>query len=777
MDIAFIKPKQAIPRFQKDEDWKKKTVMYYKSACQPAVDKAEAIKMYRLANGELDDTEYLHVTNPINSTRVELQGYPAKLKNYDIISPNINLMLGEKSKRFFSPIVYAKNTDHQSRALEEEQRLLVQELQKMFINEVHALGVPVEKEQIQQGLQGIQQRIKNLPDELSEMGQLGIEYIIDYNDMIRYFRKGFFDYLCTSNVISYRDIFKSKTYYDIISSIHFSYLMSPSKDFYEDGEACKADHFMSLNEVYDRFQSLGKEGGFTEELEQFLLRNSNTQVTGLRDEYYYAGNDMIAAENELFRNTFGYLPEERFSQGVIVSHVNWRSQCKMGKVTKSTLLGETEVYYVSEDYKVTDGETIEWEWVDEAWEGYCIGDMYYLGMRPIPIQRGEFNDPHKCKLLYNGRKSTSRHTTPISIVKKGESYQKSVNIIKYRAEESLAKNLDKVILFPLGLIPKKEGWDEAKLMYYVRAFSFLFYDDTRPNISQLVQGMKELNMSMADHILKSYELARTFKLEWDEVCGINQQRKGQIIQSAGKGVTQDAVAFSSVMSEELYLTYEEFERRDYTCMLEYSKYAFSDGFQSHFIRLDGQKAFLNIHDPSKYVYSDLGVFVKNGAKEQQRLEMLRANVQSFVQNQMMPGAITKVIESDNFAELHKVMDEVDAKLEARFQQEQETQKEVQASKERIAKEDRDFDYYDSNVKAQATIQVALIKEGMQVADDLRMAEESGNKEAVGIAQDKLEQNAIALLQNATKLKEMASKERIAKHKDETALKNKTVGEK
>lgn len=778
MNVAYLRPKQKLPRNQKDKDWGEKNVLYYKGACQPAVDRAEALRMYKLANGELDEQDYMYVTNPIRTSRPELLGYPAKMKNHDIISPNVNLMMGEKARRFFPPIVYAKNTNYQTMAMEREQQLLIQELQKMFVNELKALGVPVEEEKvIQGGLEAIQKRIKNLPDELSADGQMTLEYILDHADVLRYLRKGFYDYICTAHVFSYRDVYKDKVCYDIVSPLNFYYLKSPHLDFVEDGEACRAEHWMSLTEVYDRFQDLGREGGFTKELEEFLEKYSTGQGTGLRDDYYYGATDRMGMQKDLYRKVFGYLPEERYSHGVRVSHINWRSQCKQGKVTRPNPIGESEIFYVSEDYIPTEGEQIEWEWVDETWEGYSIDDRFFLGIAPIPIQRGEYNRPQKAKMLYNGRAYTSRHTIPTSIVKKGESYQKSVNIIKYRAEETLAKNLDKVVLFPLGLIPKKEGWNEEKLMYYVRAFSFLFYDDTRPNIQQVINGIKDLNLSMTEHILKSYELVRMFKMEWDEVCGFSPQRKAQIGPDAPVGSTQAAISTSNVMSEETFLTYEEFERREYTCLLELGKYAYHEGVQAHFVRLDGTKAFLNLHDPKTFAWADFGIFVKNGARELQKLEMLRSQVQAFAQNGVGPGIVSKVIEGDNFAELHKVLDEVDAQMEARFQQEQQTQMQIQASKERMEQRKEQFEYYDADLKSTTDIQVALIEAGMQIAGDMQKAEASGDKDSYTVQQDNLEKNAVSLLQNATKLKDIASKERIAKNHDKTMLKNKVVGEK
>ena len=256
----------------------------------------------------------------------------------------------------------------------------------------------------------------------------------------------------------------------------------------------------------------------------------------------------------------------------------------------------------------------------------------------------------------------SRHIKPKSLVKRGAAYQKTVNIIKYRAELTLAKNLDHLVLFPLGLIPKKEGWDEDTLMYYARSFSFLFFDDTRPNANVMIQAMRDLNVSSLQHVIQAYNLVQIVKQEWDESCGINPQRKGDIGASAGLGVTQDAQDRSYVMSEEMFLEYEEFEREEYEGMLEISKFAFSDGLQANFTRQDGTRAFLDLHDPTTFLNTEMSIFVKNGRKELAKLELLRNQAQAFAQNQVDPKAVSDLIEAENYGEIHQIMDQSSSKV-------------------------------------------------------------------------------------------------------------------
>lgn len=771
-------PKQKIPKSKKTKEWAANSARYYRDACEPALDTAEALKLHRLANGELDQEDYMYVTNPINSNKPELQGYPARLMNYDIISPIVSLLMGEKVRRQFPPIVVARNSDYHFEKIEQERALLIQTLQQMAINEMRANGMPFDEETIKIKLEDIAKRIENLPDTLAADAQAVLEYIIDLNEVPKELRKGFYDWIVTKTVFHYKDVYNDKTCYESVSGLHLGYIKSPNIDFIEDGDAVRCRKLLSVNQMYDRFQD---DPDFDKELEEFLEQASG-ESTHIDGRYYYSGTDIMTPTAEMFRAVTGSLPEEEYSDGIEVDHIQWRSFAQEGKLTRRNILtGATEIHYVDEDYIEAEGDEIEWKWVTQIWEAYCAGDKHWFGMRPVPIQRGSWEEPNRAKLLYNGRVYFARHTTPQSLVKKGLPYQKAVNSIKYRAEETLLKNLDSLILFPLGMIPKKEGWDEFKMFYYMRAFGTLFFDDTRPNAAAMISAIKNLDVSSYKHLVEAYNLVDIVKREYKQVCGINPQREAEVGVSAGKAVTQQAIDQSYVMSEENFLEYEEYERREYTGLAELGKFAFVDGIQSYYIRPDGTKGFLNLHDPTRFINSDLNVFVRNGAKESAKLELLRNQVQAFAQNQVDPKMINAIIQGDNFAELNKIMDEIDQRLEARRQQELQAQQEVQASKERIASQTLEFNYYSQDLASYTDIQVALIKEGMGISEQMRDMEEKGtaatDAQIYGTLRANLEKNALAVMQNATKLKEIASKERMNKENNETALKNKTSGEK
>lgn len=96
------RPKQRIATSEKDDEWVKRCARYYSSVCKPAVDWRRVDILYRAANGEMDESDYLYVTNPYNSDKDKHKRFPSRLRNFDIISTDVMLLMGERRRRGLS---------------------------------------------------------------------------------------------------------------------------------------------------------------------------------------------------------------------------------------------------------------------------------------------------------------------------------------------------------------------------------------------------------------------------------------------------------------------------------------------------------------------------------------------------------------------------------------------------------------------------------------------------------------------------------------------------
>lgn len=780
----MIKPAQKVTDGQRTLEWKKNSYDYYSGACVDAIDKTKAARLYRLAAGELFEEDYSYVTNPLNETDPRFMGYPSKMRNYDIISPNINVIIGDFIDRFMLPIVYAVNSNYdreQYDALKKEINTL---LQKRFINDAVNLGAPLQQEQIQKTFEDIERKIKNLPNEMAKQGQSALNYIVEYCELARKFRYTFYDYLVTARCFSYRDVEDDEVVFNIVNAANFGYLCSEQHQFVENGEAARARYRWSINEIYDKFQHFKE----FKEIEDYI--NSLAEDGWPASEKQLGMSDVVDSQYQLWNKLGGKIQSEH-ATGILVEHLNWRSFRKIYRVKKQNLDGTFEIVEYDEKYKPLPGEEYYIEWVDDVWEGYKIAEQHHIGIRRIPVTH-----PDNPKLRYNGFNAFSRFTEPQSLVEKGLAYQKKYNIVSYNMEATLNKSLDKLILFPLSLIPDKEGWDHNSVMYYAKALSFLFVNDTKSNFATAINGLKGVDMSLNQYVMQGYQILSGIKQQWDDTCGMSPQRKGDIAASAGKGTTQEGIARSYIINEIIYTEHEEFQARDEQDLLDLSQFAYSEGKRATFINRSGKVEVLDIVNPEKYTYARFGLFAKNGKKEQNKLNAMRQNAQAFAQNLPDPSLIANIINSDNYSELLDYMnnmgDELKAKAEQAAAAEQQMQQASLEAEERTRVEELQYKYYKTdsdNLRAERVATISAIKTGLddispvinnpgglQEGTELMKMFQTRQKD---IADNFMKLKEIEQKEKDLQLKaeEIASKERMNKDNNRVALKNKTVGEK
>ena len=94
-------PKQKLPTSKKNKKWAIKCVEAFigladHTAHNISDRRGELKRLFDFYNGEIDEHDYNYVLKPYGKSR---KNFPSKLRNYPILKPVIDLLLGEKSKR------------------------------------------------------------------------------------------------------------------------------------------------------------------------------------------------------------------------------------------------------------------------------------------------------------------------------------------------------------------------------------------------------------------------------------------------------------------------------------------------------------------------------------------------------------------------------------------------------------------------------------------------------------------------------------------------------
>jgi len=731
------RPPQKIPQSKKTKEWGMHCVEWFgaQSTITPQM-RNEMRVLYRLSSGELDEDDYTHVLYPYGNEqrkRSQLQGDPARMRNYDIISPVISRMIGDFVVRDTSFSVVATNSDVEDR----RQAMIKDSLRSVIIQQFQndlALQTggeistgfeqdPAQMEDMMMKVEETLNKAENIPDAMTVKGQNSLDYIRYYNEIDRKIRTLLYDYLTVGRMYTLRDVFRSDTVFDVYSPMQIDYIADEHCEYIEDGEAAWSLRRMTVSDVIDKFR---------EELDDDEIDWLESHYGGFTadSKYDYSSTDMDytsreGAVNILMGNIFADRKHIRYD-GVEVRHVTWRSKRKLGFLTSLSLTGDgSQTIEVTEDYKPMPGDEIIWEWVDEVWEGYNIADRFYKYIRPLPIQRGTAQKP-SAKLPYNGRVFGNRGAIPNTPVKKGRSHQELYNIIKYRMERTMAKNKDKMTVMPYGIIPDdpEADLDMFSMMYYGDYHGYLFVDESDPKKLQALNALKVLDGSMREYIKFLHDIATTIRLEYMEIAGIPRQKMADIKASDDVGNTQFALAQGSLILEEMFLQVEDYLERDFQCLLDLSKYAWAEGKKAQFLNPQGELNWLDVA-PLEMAAVDLSIFVKGNKQEREKLNTMRQLTQAFAQNSATPTMVGKILQANNFDALMRSLDDMEKAIQSQQAEASRAQQVAAEAQNAIEQQKLDFQKYKTDEDNQTRIEVASIQANSQLAGALTGAPVEG----------------------------------------------------
>ena len=704
-----FQPQQKIPLAQKDEDWKKANMDFLANNVEfYSGDKRNFMSLYKAAQGQLDISEYKYVLNPYNSTDENLCRYPAQMRNYDIIVPIINLFMGEMADRPSPDEVIVTNSDSLNIFKDELGQKMLALAAQDFVNQLNASGANtgVPTEEIPQYKAFAEEYKENWNDERAIFGQEALNYIRYNCDLKDKYQDAFYDWLVTGHCYTFKEVRDDDVYIEVVPPYEIWHGTSPT-NFVEDGNFAVRAFRRNPNAVVDMFRKYltPEDIDWLETLSKGVITSSAISIAPNID------NISNSNSTSTYDNQLGL---------ITIFHGVWKSFKEVFILTYQDALGKQQEREVDNTY-VLDKEQgdmgLTSEWINEVWEGYKIDTHLHLKIQPILTQRTELNNSSKCKLPYNGRIGYNRHTSTSSIVRSLLNYQSLYNIYHFRAELTLARNKDKIMTMPIGLIP--EGWTEEKALWFAETSGIMWFDETKPNAAQILNAIKGIDLSLGTYVEQIRSLLREIKEEaWDSV-GMNRQRYGDTKASDGKGVSEQAVVRSSTISREMFRRFEKFVETDKQGLLDISKVAWINGKKSSYVNSDGRKKFFETNGID-HLETDYGVFVKDSSEEQAKLEKAKGITNMMAQKGGVGASlIFETIDSNNFSQLKKYAKKFED-IQNQLAQEaaKREQDNGQLLQDKVDKNDaanRDNKTQIASITAEASIEVAKIKADSDVA--------------------------------------------------------------
>ena len=768
---SITQPLQFLSKTDKDEEWAAWNLdwLEWNGLKQIRRNARRLMKNYKLAKGIIDRSDYIIEEDNEYKDIVELltreEATALELKFYPIIPNVINVLVAEFAKRS-TKLTYKTVDEYSYNEMMEQKRKMLEEtlLSQAQVKISAALleqGLDPKSEEAQQQLN---------PEQLKTLPEIENFFKKDYRSLVEQWashqhkvdverfrmeeleERAFRDMLITDREFWHFHMMEDDYEVELWNPVVTFYHKSPDIRYISQGNWVGKIDMLTVSDVIDKYGYIMTEEQLKALEAIYPIRSGGYIVGGYQnDGTYYDGTKShewnvnmpslayrqytTARANSIMDggdiiNQILSQGEDYFDQGTAyllrVTQAYWKSQRKVGHLTKITENGEVTNEVVTEDYKVIDkpiydtrlfknktrdnllfGEHIDWIWINEVWGGIKIGpnipsfwgmnnpggfSPIYIGIQknkigPLKFQFKGDQSLYGCKLPVEGSVFSDRNTKSTALIDLMKPYQIGYNIVNNQIADILVDELGTVILLDQNALPKHslgEDWGKgnyAKAYVAMKNFQMLPLDTSITNTENALNfnHFQKLDLEQTNRLMSRIQLANYFKQQAYEVIGVNPQRMGQeLSRSTATGVEQ-AIQASYAQTEVFFIQHCDYLMpRVHQMRTDLAQYYNSTKPSARLTYITAADEKVNFEiNGTDLLMRDLNIFCSTTANHRAVLEQLK---QMSIQNNTTGASIYdlgKIVQADSIAEVNTVLKASDQKQQQMKQQEMQSQQQMQ----------------------------------------------------------------------------------------------------
>jgi hypothetical protein len=827
--VSLSQPLQFISAKDKDNDWASWNLdwLEIKGMEQLKNNSRRLLKNYKLAKGIIDKKDYIieedNDMSDLMSILTKEDETALELKFYPIIPNVVNVLSGEFSKRYTKVQFRAVDDTSYNEMLEQkrgmiEENLLTDAHNKLMMEMINQ-GADPNSEEVQQQLS--QENLKSLPEiekffsksyrslvEEWATHQLNVDE--ERFKMQELEERAFKDMLICDREFWHFKMMEDDYDIELWNPVLTFYQKSPDSRYISDSNFAGKCDMMTIADVIDKYGYLMDEEQLRSMQNIHPVTNSKYLLNGMQNDgsYYDASKSHkwntqtppsidyrrlmsnygsnFKVEGDIVNwilNEGGDISDWGDSDMMRVTTVYWKSQRKIGHLTKIDDVGELTQKIIDEAYIVNhkpiyntklfkdktkdnliEGEHIDWFWINEVWGGVKIGpnapqhwkstdtdvDPIYLGIdskKPGKVKYQFKGDDslYGCKLPIEGRVFSDRNTRSTSLVDLMKPYQIGYNMVNNQIADILVDELGTVIMFDQNALPRHsmgEDWGKnnlEKAYVAMKNFGMMPLDTSITNTENAVNfnHYQTLNLEQTNRLMSRIQLANHFKQQAFESIGVNQQRMGTpIAQQTATGITQ--AMNQSYAQTETYFTQhsDHLMPRVHQMRTDLAQYYHSNkaSIRLSYMTTEDEKVNFTING-NKLLLRDFNVFATTKTNHRETLEKLK---QMAIQNNTTGASIYdlgNVIKSNSIAEVSNILKDAERKTQKVKQDEMQQQQKMQEQQIQAQKQEADaqrqFLQAQTDAQIQKDITVAEIRSaGFGAQADINQNQENDFKESM-----------------------------------------------
>ena len=714
-------------------------------------DRYKDIRNYQAYHGHFDPKDYEHVTDQYGTP------FPARMTNYNIIAPKIDLLTSEELRR---PLETQVNSINKS-AVQRKQDIKVGLVAEALLSEVkkevnQTMGMPIAENVMGMEIpDNIEEFMRyTYKEAIEETVEDGLNYLKERYRWKDLFRNGFRDLLVTGKVFYKTEVVNGDPTVRKIDPRNIAFDVSIESDYLDNAQWVVEQRWLGINQILDEYgEEITKEDVM--ELEKMRHISSGDELA-----HYNSNLDWIQYDS---------------STGVKVRliHGEWKSIRAIKVKISPNKYDPTNPFrkIVKDTYRPRKGEEVETKYVDDIWEATKIGGQIMVNCRRRPNQVRSVDDAGPASLSYVGcihNLSSGRVTSLVDVLKH---IQMLYNVVMYHIELTLSRAGGKAVVYDVSQMPSNIGMDMQTVLYHIKNDGIIpinSRDEGGVDTARFNQ-FQQVDFTLSNSVQQLMNLKLMLEQTAGQICGISPQREGAVSQYEAVGNVQRTVTQSNLVTESWFYQHSEVKKRVIEQVCNLMKVCWAEGKKAGYILGDG--AFKMLKVLPDVALNDYGIFITEGGKE----DAIKQAITQMAQSALQSGSIglldvIKVLKSDTLTEAEHILEnglqemqkQQKAAQEAQMQAQQAAAQEAQAQREHetsLKKLDVDGKVKAAEKLNEGKIAVANIQADLEadIADDKIRA--SFDKEAIQ-ADHKQKQEQMKLKHD----KEKSDKDRRAKNK-------------
>lgn len=770
---SLTRPLQFLPQAEKDEQWAISNLdwLEWQGVQQIRQNAKRLQKNYELAEGIINRQDYIVDEDNQYADLVKIltrdQDSPLELKFYPIIPNVLRILIGEFAKRVSKISFYASDDLSHNQLLEEKRQMveatLLQVARQKQTARMVSLGIDVGSQEGQEELST--EKIRSLPEIESFFRKdyqsiherwANVQYRVDQErfSMAELELTAFKDMLITDREFWHFKMMQNDYQVELWDPRFVFLHKSPSTRYTSQGNYVGKIDLCSIADVIDQHgylmsadqlarlegiypvhstlynQPLQNDGSLYDATRSHAW-NTNLPSLGMRQYTSSHQQHRPFTDNEIEKILQGDrdIFDASGEQMIRVTTAYWKSQRKVGHLTKITDEGEVIQRVVTEAYKITDkpvynttvvkeknrdtlvfGEHIDWIWINDVYGGIKIGanrtswmgqsdetfEPIYLGIDARKPGRLRFqfkgdSSLYGCKLPVEGRIFSDRNTRSTALVDLMKPFQVQYNLVNNQIADILVDELGTVVVVDQNALPRHslgEDWGRgnfAKAYVAMKNFQMLPLDTTISNTENPINfnHWQTLNLEQTNRLLSRVNLATYFKEQAFEVVGITPQRRGQEVGRQSVRGLEENLSASYAQTEIYFLQHsDQLMPRVHAMRTDLAQFYHSSNPSLRLQYMTSLDERVNFEmNGCDLLLSDFNVYCTTNTNHRAVMEQLR----QLALNNNTTGAtifdLGNVVKAESLSELEQAMQAVEEKIRQQREADMQHQSELEAQQQ------------------------------------------------------------------------------------------------